>query len=220
MWIPTGPAAFFLSRGRHFSEEEDMKNIDKNGYGKGTFIESDMFLSNAFITLGKRKSVPVTSWASQAILMMFLGKRSMRKRSDKKGSNKQFRAMNNDELTLTYKELESRGINQKSATRGIDELLAKGFITIVDQGGCYEKHKAVYGLSDKYNIWRPGTVFETRNRDVLRGYQKPKEKSSQTLKGDTHTDVKAGVPNQTGTQTLKGGTPTKKKAKVNDETIC
>ncbi len=160
-----------------------MRAIDKNGFGKGTFVEKNMFLSKAFITLGKRGTAPVTSWASHSILMMFLGKRSMRKTTDKKGSNKQYKPLNGNELILTYKELESRGINQKSATRGIDELLAKGFITIVDQGGCYEKHKAVYGLSDKYSIWRPGTVFETRKRDVHRGYQDHEIKFSQTLRG-------------------------------------
>jgi hypothetical protein len=197
-----------------------MRAIDKNGFGKGTFVETDMFLSKAFITLGKRGTAPVTSWASQSILMMLLGKRSMRKTTDKKGSNKQYRPVNGNELSLTYKELESRGINQKSATRGFDELLAKGFITIVDKGGCFEKHKAVYGLSNKYNLWRPGTVFETRKRDVHRGYQKPKVKSSHPLEGDTHTDAGDGVLNRTGTPTLKGDTPIKNNAGIHEKTIC
>ncbi len=172
-----------------------MKKIEKNGYGRGTFILSGMFLSEAFISLGCRRTSPVTSWASSAILLMFLGKRDMRHATDKKGKNKRYTAINSDSLTLTYSELESRGIPNKTATRGFDELLAKGFIQIVDPGGLHEKHKAVYALSENYILWRPGHVFETRERDVKRGFQNHGVKSSQTLTSPTHTDANVCVLN-------------------------
>lgn len=172
-----------------------MKKNEKNGYGRGTFILSDMFLSEAFISLGCRGTSPVTSWASSAMLLMLLGKRDMRKTTDKKGKSKRFTIVNGDALTLTYAELESRGIPNKTATRGFDELLAKGFIRIVDPGGLHEKHKAVYELSENYILWRPGHVFETRERDVKRGFQNHGVKSSQTLTSHTHTDVSVCVLN-------------------------
>jgi hypothetical protein len=189
-----------------------VKKKNGNGYGKGTFVDTSTFLSEAFISLGKKGTSPTTSWASQAMLMMFLGKRQFESVVDKKGLNKKHQRIDGNEFTLTYKELEAHGINQKSATRGIDELLAKGFISIVDQGGMYEKHKAVYGLSDNFYLWKPGMVFEKRKRDVHRGYQNPKVKSWQTLKGDIHTDLEGAHPPQK-TQTLKGGTPKNKKNK-------
>jgi hypothetical protein len=171
-----------------------MREIGKNGYGNGTYLKSDMFLTQAFLSLGKKGTAPVTSWASQSMLILFLGKRDFAKKADKKGGNKKYRLLNGNNLSLTYKELEACGISQKSATRGFDELLAKGFISVVDQGGMYDKHKAVYALSENYVLWEPGRVFETRGRDVHRGFQKPKEKSSHPLGGDTHTDPGACVP--------------------------
>ncbi len=172
-----------------------MKKIDKNGYGRGTFIASDMFLSEAFLSLGRRDTSPVSSWASHPMLLMFLGKRDMRSAPDKRGDKKRLIAVNGDALTLTYAELESHGIPNKTATRGFDELLAKGFIRIVDPGGLHEKHKAVYSLSENYILWRPGDVFETRERDVKRGFQNHKVKSSQTPASPTHTDSSVCVLN-------------------------
>ncbi|MDD4275164.1 MAG: hypothetical protein PHG14_15720 [Desulfobacter postgatei] len=196
-----------------------MKKIEKNGYGRGTFIDSDMFLSEAFISLGCRGTSPVTSWASSAILLMFLGKRDMRKTPDKRGNKKRLIAVNGDALSMTYAELESRGIPNKTATRGFDELLAKGFLSIVDPGGLYEKHKAVYSLSENYIRWRPGVVFETRKRDVKRGFQNHEIKSSQTPASPTHTDANVCVLNQTGTQTPASPTPGIEGAMIYDETI-
>ena len=74
---------------------------------------------------------------------------------------------------MTYKELEARGIKQGAATRGFDELLAKGFISIVDPGGAYDKHKAVYALEDDFRLWshKRKQVFRKRKRDVKRGFQ-------------------------------------------------
>lgn len=68
--------------------------------------------------------------------------------------------------------MESYGISQKRVARAIDELLAKGFIEIINPGGLYDKDKAIYGLTDDYRKWRPGDPpMRTRSRDVQRGYQ-------------------------------------------------
>ena len=81
---------------------------------------------------------------------------------------------NCNELTMTYKELESSPFNftRPRIVRALDELLAKGFITIVDAGGAYDKHKAVYALSDLWLQWTLGTKpFNKRIRDIKRGFQ-------------------------------------------------
>ena len=77
-------------------------------------------------------------------------------------------------FTLTYKELENKPyyFSQPKITRGIDELLAKGFIEIVNRGGCFEKDKATYALVEDWKNWRQGNrPIRTRAKDVNRGYQ-------------------------------------------------
>ena len=142
-----------------------------NGYGDGTFIEAKLFLSPAFLSLGKSGSSPVVSSVSLQVLILFLGKRKFGSRKNKKGQ-RVFERCDGNKISLTYKEMEARGISQKQFTRSIDELLAKGFISIVDPGGAYEKHKAVYALEENYRNWRPGDgPIRQRNRDLKRGYQ-------------------------------------------------
>ena len=90
-----------------------------------------------------------------------------------KGQKQRVRTDGN-KFTFTYKELTGKPLNltQPRATRGLDELLAKGFIEIIDPGGAYQKHKAVYGLADDWQYWRPGTPpIRERKKDVKRGFQ-------------------------------------------------
>ena len=86
------------------------------------------------------------------------------------GNKKQIQSDDN-KFTLTYKELERHGISRKSSNRGLDELLAKGFISIVDPGGAFEKHKAIYALEEDYLFWeaKAKPIFRKRERDVFRG---------------------------------------------------
>jgi hypothetical protein len=103
--------------------------------------------------------------------MMLMGKRKFAKIPDRKGDKVQTRSDDN-RFTLTYAELEKRSISHQLAARAFDELLAKGFIEIIDPGGAFEKHKAVYGLTDEYLFWKPGDKpVRKRQRDVRRGWQ-------------------------------------------------
>jgi len=147
------------------------KAKNKNGYGKGTFIDSQMFLSPAYISLGMKGTSLTVSSCSHAVLMMFLGKRKFGYFKNKKNEKVHQRSDDN-EFTLTYKELSSRGISQQRATRAFDELLAKGFISIKNLGGLFNKDKATYALEDDFIRWRPGdSSIRERKRDVRRGYQ-------------------------------------------------
>ena len=181
----------------------------KNGYGKGTFVEASIFLSPAWFSLGQKGTSPKTSTVSAQVLMLFLGKRQFATAKDKKGQKVKQRTDEN-RFHLTYAELSSLGIAAGQATRAIDELLAKGFIEILHPGGAFEKDKAIYGLSDDFRSWRPGTPpIRTRQRDIRRGYQGAgKGAAKQKLHAstrDTHTHANEGHPKQRHTR--QRGTP-------------
>jgi len=81
---------------------------NKNGYGAGTFIDTKMFLSEAFLSLNGR------SRKTTQVLIMFLGKRRF-SRVKHKGQKIRMRSDEN-EFTLTYKEVESRNISRGAFT--------------------------------------------------------------------------------------------------------
>lgn len=158
-----------------------------NGYGKGTFVDTKLFLSSAFISLGKPGSSPVVSYCSSAMLLMLMGKRQFGTSKDRKGQRAQQRTDEN-KFHLTYKELEDRGITQTAVTRGIDELLAKGFVNISEHGGAYDKHKTKYALVDDWMDWQPGDPpIRTRAKDIQRGYRGKGLGAVQKQKSHTHT---------------------------------
>lgn len=198
-----------------------MAKPKSNGYGEGTFVESRIFLSPAFLSLGQPGTAPSVSNCSAQILLLFLGKRQYGSRKDRKGQ-KVWERMDGNRFTMTYKELEARGITQQRATRAFDELLAKGFISIVDPGGAYEKHKAVFALENDYRSWRPGDPpVKTRKKDVHRGYQgkglgavgKKKLNTARVNVGHPHTRQR-GTPNAK-THTLAWETMTEEESAEN-----
>ena len=135
----------------------------------GTWLEREMFESIAFLSL--------KGFAPQ-LLTLLLSKRYFDK-VGRKGKEQRI-CTNCDSLTLTYLEAEKKyGIKKPRLTRAFDDLLAKGFITIKHQGGGYKQDKSLYGLIKKWLIWKPGVIFEKREKDnVRRGFCKPKRKPS------------------------------------------
>ena len=131
----------------------------------GTWIERDRFESKAYLAL--------TGFAPQ-LLTLILAKRQFENHG-RKGKQKRI-CINCDKLNITYTEFKNKyGISQPRMTRAFDQLLAKGFLSIVYPGGTYRQDKAVYALSNNWVIWQPGMVFETREREnVARGFCKPK----------------------------------------------
>jgi len=132
----------------------------------GTWIEREMFESEAYLSL--------RGFAPQ-LLILILAKRQFQNYG-RQGKQKRI-CLNCDKLNITYTEFKNKyGISQPRMTRAIDELLAKGFISIVYPGGTYRQDKAVYALSDNWVIWQPEMVLETREREsVERGFCKPKK---------------------------------------------
>ena len=131
----------------------------------GTWIESEMFESGAYLAL--------TGFAPQ-LLTLILAKRQFENHG-RKGRQKRV-CINCDKLNITYAEFKNRyGISQPRMTRAIDQLLEKGFLSIVYPGGAFRQDKAVYALSDNWLLWRPGMTFESREKEnVQRGFCKPK----------------------------------------------
>ena len=143
----------------------------------GTWLEKELFTSKAFVKLGG---------CSPQVLIIFYGKRMFIKMKSNK--SKKSHCTNNNHIAFTYKEAEVLGISKPKFTRAIDELLAKGFITIVHQGGAYKKDKTYFGLSEKWRLWNDGIVFETREgQDSKRGYQG--KAPSMVIHVNTHENV-------------------------------
>ena len=133
----------------------------------GTWVERDLFESKAYLSL--------KGFAPQ-LLVLFLAKRRFQQHG-RKGKEKKI-CVNCDSLTFAYVEARRKyGITKSRFSRAIDELLAKGFITIVHHGGAFKQDKSIYALSDNWMLWQPGMVFETREKArVQRGFCKPKTK--------------------------------------------
>jgi len=143
----------------------------KHRLAPGTWLEREMVESTAYLSL--------TGFAPQLLILIFL-KRQFQNHG-RKGKQKRI-CTNCDKLNITYTEFKNRyGVTQPKMTRAIDQLLAKGFLTIVYPGGTFRQDKAVYSLSDKWCLWQPGIVFETRQTEnIKRGFCRPKKQKSHT----------------------------------------
>jgi hypothetical protein len=133
----------------------------------GTWLNSEMAESKACLAL---KGI------APQLLSLFLLKRRF-DRVGRKGEKK-YLCTNSESISFTYIEAKDKyEITKSRFSRAIDELLAKGFITIIHRGGSFKQDKTIYGLSENWRIWQPGVVFEAREREtVKRGFCKPNKK--------------------------------------------
>ncbi len=160
------------------------------GKGKGTFIERDLFESDAFLAL--RGVAP-------QMLIYLLGKRFFKKTRRGKFCE------NQNELTLSYAELKKLGVTQPRATRGFDELLAKGFIELKHQGGAYQKDQSVYALSNQWLLWKKGAVFSKRPTVSKKGFQGgQKTKTTYENLAHAHIRKRSSIDNFRATKALAG----------------
>lgn len=135
------------------------------------WIFIDLINSKAFNSL--------TGYAPQLVIHV-LKKRKFEnhKSNSKQKRNDHWICVNSDSLNLTYIEFaNSFNVSQKRMSKAIDQLLARGFIKIIHQGGGFRKDKSIYALSDNWMLWHKGVVFESRNKETIqRGFCKPKIK--------------------------------------------
>ncbi len=158
----------------------------------GFYWERELYQSDAFLSLNKN---------SIKILIALLDNRQRENNSQartKKGNIRKPQFINLDRLEIPYGMLEKvYKIPRSSIPGAIDELLARGFVTISYHGGTYKHDKSKYAWSDNWGIWKPGTVFSKRPKDTIkRGYQGKKlgatgsTKNKTRAKNRTHTHAK------------------------------
>ena len=119
--------------------------------------------------------IALKGFAPQLLTLVF-GKRQYEKQG-RKGKEKWI-CINGDSINITYAEFGRKyAITQPRLTRAIDDLLEKGFLSRVYPGGMCRHDKASFSLIDKWMLWRPGVVFETREKELVkRGFCKPRKK--------------------------------------------
>ena len=129
-------------------------------------IERTLLNSKAYLALGG---------IAPQLLMLFYFKRRLEK-VGKKGKERWI-CTNAAEIEFTYLEAKSKyGISNPRFTRGIDNLIANGFLDIVHQGGAYRHDKTIYALSNRWTKFGSPDFenFERQKETVQRGYCKPK----------------------------------------------
>mgnify|MGYP001186320733 CR=1 FL=1 len=133
--------------------------------GGGIFFEREIFRSRAFLSLSKN---------GIKLLLAVLDAR-IQNPNYKKHKAKGHRAdrfINTRELKASYDHLKKHfGMNVSAVARGKDELLAKGFISIVHPGGSGKHDPAIFALEDDFKTWKPGMIIRERPHDVHRGFQ-------------------------------------------------
>ena len=139
----------------------------KKKKGGGIFIERELFQSDAFLSLGKN---------AMKVLLAILDNRQLEKNKnakDKKGTKRKRKFINLDSLVVPYGTLEKvYKIKRPRIPAAIDELLAKGFITISYHGGRCRHDKSIYAWSNNFLFWTEHTEpFEVRPKRERHGYQ-------------------------------------------------
>lgn len=111
-------------------------------------FQLDMLHSPAFQDLGK----PATT------ILLYTLMQLQWHNTAKKTKRSNWVCSNANEIKLQYATFNSEPYSMKNMTitRGIDSLLANGFIEIVEQGGSAKNHASVYAISDKWRTWKKG----------------------------------------------------------------
>ncbi|MEN8134344.1 MAG: hypothetical protein ABFS18_02240 [Thermodesulfobacteriota bacterium] len=146
------------------------KKVRKGKLKSGTWIEREMTMSRAYLSL--------SGFAPQ-LLTLFLLKRDI---------DSKYVCQNLTNINMTYAELENifnngmqnkglpkDGITRPRIIRALDDLMAKGFVELIRRGGMYKQDKSVYALREDWRWWLEGRVVFKREKDTReRGYRKVK----------------------------------------------
>ncbi len=138
------------------------KKHHKCPFAFGTFIKKDLLTSRAFISLEKH---------GKTVLLFFLLKREMpgNKKIPKHMSKDS--VLNNGDLILSYPEMNSLGLHNEQARRGIKEVIEKGFIEITYQGGKCKSDYSQYKLIDDWRDYeKPNFTPRTKNKTTGYGF--------------------------------------------------
>ncbi len=121
--------------------------------GKVIYVEQRMVKSKAWLSL---------NGTAKDMFLIFLTKRQMVK-SGRRGK-RTFDVANNGRIVFTYDEgKEQYGINAARFARGLDNLVANGFIDITEQGGGVKGYTTKYAISERWRLYGQ-EQFETAKR--------------------------------------------------------
>ena len=167
---------------KELTRKQTKKQLSRNGYGKYTSIETEMVTSISFLTL---------SGSCKNLLMLFLLKRRLKFQKGKVPV-----CVNSDEITMTWKELQSPPFNfhPEQIRRNLKTLLCRGFIKTIHRGGAYKKDKNIYGISENWRLWDDTKDFSEQRKAVKRGYQGRGFKEISTHRNVSHTHTQKGEP--------------------------
>lgn len=113
----------------------------------GTYLVKDLLSSTAYFAL---------SGVAPQVLTIFHCK-LIKKRISKRARKSEYIVLNAKNLFFTYAEAKSKyGLTKPRFTRAIDQLVEKGFIDIVRQGGGLEGDYSVYAISNRWEKY--GTI--------------------------------------------------------------
>jgi len=107
------------------------------------YIDTRMPKSKAFLALKNASSI-------QILMIFFTKRRSAKNPPSQRAKHGKYRFTNLNELEFTYLEAKRYGFTSARFKRGIDELLDKGFLEIVDTGMGLHKVKTIYELSERW----------------------------------------------------------------------
>lgn len=158
------------------------KQLGRNGYGKYTSVETEMIVSKAFWSL---------SGSCKNLLMLFLLKRRLKFQKGKVPV-----CINSDEITMTWKELQSPpfDFHPEQIRRNLKTLLSRGFIKTMHKGGAYKKDRSIYGISENWRLWDFTKDFSGQRKAVKRGYQGRGFKEITTHGNVSHTRTQKCEP--------------------------
>lgn len=141
--------------------------MGKKRKSKVVVMERELINSKAYLAL---KGI------SPQLLLLFYGRRRM-ERIGRRG-RKKWVCTNAAEIAFTYSEAKDRfGITNSRFTRGIDNLVDKGFIDIEHHGGTHNHDKTIYAISNRWKKYgEPDFKTSERQKDpIQRGYRRPKK---------------------------------------------
>jgi len=75
-----------------------------------------------------------------------------------KSTKARYVCTNKDEITIPYVALTNKPFLMANGaiTRGIDKLLANGFLHVIEQGGSKKTHVSIYSIGEEWRTWKPG----------------------------------------------------------------
>ncbi len=96
--------------------------------------------------------------------------------SKKKRGKYQPQIKNRYEIKMPYREIKERlGYSDKTIWLAFQQILAHGFLKIIENGGGCKGDVNVYGITEDWRDWKSGKVIRKIRKNGKAGWQKEKK---------------------------------------------